>query len=715
MQSKLSTFFKKTPQPQTPENEEITPSTSSASVSSEDHRPNKKIKKESVQKVTESTLLKWKSLFPWLIYDAENQLLKCSVCMRYVETQKGIGVFHSSFISGTKTFKKETLDRHDKSATHLTACKRHRVHSVPQSSDLAKSILHLDKVVEEKMTLLFNTAYLVAKQDYSFLDFKQLCLLQKKNGLLIGDTYLNDKSCRDFIQYISKSMEIELKHTIKNADFISIMADGSTDRSCKEAEIVYLTSVTNGKVSTNYMTLQELSDGRSVTIFTAIQNSLELFSEDWKDKLVACCFDGAAVNLGEYNSVSQKFKAVCDNIISVHCIAHRLELAVGGGVKNNNSVNQLETILKGIYKIYNNSPKLKKGLEEVGKIFDEKILKNTSILDIRWVASKERAIKALINNYVPTVHHLENFCTDPQSDKVMVAKVKGILRQMKSVKFVKFLHFFKDVISTLTDLSKVFQRSEINLERMKSDLDLCVQTITDFKNGVYGSQFQRFIQDYNEDTLNFKGIVLTDDESNTFETNKIQVTSNLLNHLNKRFKDIYESQIFKHVRIFDPLNLPEDLNEVNNYGDSELTNIYDALPNCVKNKINAEQLKKEFKQWKMWAFHKKSVNLQILWDRLYSESESENEAENPGSFKNLLYIQSFLRCLPFSTSVCERGFSAFNLIKTDNRNCLLIDTVHHLLNVHINGPSLEHFCAKNAIKLWWDDANRVRRIEFKRH
>ena len=41
---------------------------------------------------------------------------------------------------------------------------------------------------------LFNTAYYIAKNERPFSDFNQLCTLQVKNGVTLGETYLNDKN-----------------------------------------------------------------------------------------------------------------------------------------------------------------------------------------------------------------------------------------------------------------------------------------------------------------------------------------------------------------------------------------------------------------------------------------------------------------------------------------------------------------------------------------
>ena len=65
----------------------------------------------------------------------------------------------------------------------------------PDATPLARSISCL--MSEEKldwMFMLFNTAYYVAKEERPFSDFGPLVLLQRKNGLQIGEQYANGKA-----------------------------------------------------------------------------------------------------------------------------------------------------------------------------------------------------------------------------------------------------------------------------------------------------------------------------------------------------------------------------------------------------------------------------------------------------------------------------------------------------------------------------------------
>ena len=90
----------------------------------------------------------------------------------------------------------------------------------------------------KKMEFLFNTVYYmyIVYLKLLFFIFPQLCSLQRKNGLSLGNTcmYMNNHACKE----ISKHNYLSYLQD-RSRGFLSIMADGATDVSCLELEIVY--------------------------------------------------------------------------------------------------------------------------------------------------------------------------------------------------------------------------------------------------------------------------------------------------------------------------------------------------------------------------------------------------------------------------------------------------------------------------------------------
>ena len=186
---------------------------------------------------------------------------------------------------------------------------------------------------QEKFVLLFNTAHSVAMYNWSLKDFKHLCELQARNGLLIGDNYHNSVGASKFINSIAEVQRQDTMRCLREARFFSIRADGSTDRSIAEQEAVYVRYVVNGEPINKFVGLEEVEHANASGVLDAIDICLSkrvgILVDTLKEKLVNMNLDGAAVNLGIYNGVGTLQQRRSTSQVTVtHCVNHNLELAL---------------------------------------------------------------------------------------------------------------------------------------------------------------------------------------------------------------------------------------------------------------------------------------------------------------------------------------------------------------------------------------------------
>jgi hypothetical protein len=97
------------------------------------------------------------------------------------------------------------------------------------------------------MNALFRTGYFVAKNRLSLSLFPGLCMLQKLNGVDLGENYANAHAAKDFIHTISTRVARDVLTDLKEAEFIGVCADSSTDRSKEEQEGVEARIVKAGR------------------------------------------------------------------------------------------------------------------------------------------------------------------------------------------------------------------------------------------------------------------------------------------------------------------------------------------------------------------------------------------------------------------------------------------------------------------------------------
>jgi hypothetical protein len=185
----------------------------------------------------------WTKEFTWL--KLENGEMICTICKGYDQV--------GSFVTGCKNFKIQTIKTHASSEGHMKNESRVKAASIcsgsSEQSAGEKTLMMLNAAAIFKLRLLFSNAHFVAKMGRPYTDYVHLCKLDKSNkNLDIGSTYINDKYCQIFIKSIANSMRTEQDHHINESPFISLISDGSTDSSSKEAECIMLRSAAGGKV-----------------------------------------------------------------------------------------------------------------------------------------------------------------------------------------------------------------------------------------------------------------------------------------------------------------------------------------------------------------------------------------------------------------------------------------------------------------------------------
>ena len=97
--------------------------------------------------------------------------------------------------------------------------------------------------------------------------------------------------------------------------------------STEEVEVVYVRFLKDGQPHTRYLSLQPLQHAHVQGVYDALDRAFhEHGIDDWKDKLVGIGCDGVNVNISQHNTVASRILEANDEVLIVHCVAHRLEL-----------------------------------------------------------------------------------------------------------------------------------------------------------------------------------------------------------------------------------------------------------------------------------------------------------------------------------------------------------------------------------------------------
>ena len=149
------------------------------------------------------------------------------------------------------------------------------------SSNVAKPILEsfskLNDVEIKRLQNLFNIAYFLAKEKKPFGDMEAQCELAKKLGVDVGQNYHNENWASKFICVIGDTLLHEISEIIRASNFVSILADGSTDVSVLKQEVVYLRYIHNGLAKTTMIGIVNLDHGHAEGVFQVLYGNLSIF------------------------------------------------------------------------------------------------------------------------------------------------------------------------------------------------------------------------------------------------------------------------------------------------------------------------------------------------------------------------------------------------------------------------------------------------------
>ncbi len=171
--------------------------------------------------------------------------------------------------------------------------------------------------------------------------------------------------------------------------------------------------------------------------------------------------------------------------------------------------------------------------------------------------------------------------------------------------------------------------------------------------------------------------------------------------MRKRFPN---DNLYYSLRIFDPHEMPLDKNALKNYGEEDLLDLihFYGKKKRINNEeyalIDGNEIKKEWDLAKNFIAsyrYARECKFAECWYKIFSTTHFRDQ------FPNLTILIDLSLIIPFSNAVVERVFSRQNLIKTNLRNRMHIDTLNMHLHVSLNGPQIfEKFNYLAAYNHW---------------
>eukprot|EP00057_Strongylocentrotus_purpuratus_P009058 XP_011663532.1 PREDICTED: zinc finger protein 862-like [Strongylocentrotus purpuratus] len=658
--------------------------------------------------------------YDWLKYNEHNGYVSkvwCSVCRNARHRGTKVSMHpgqaqicdNDAYIVGTSNVKKDTSKSHSRSKFHLSAVQA----TLPlvEKSKLAQQFQTMQDRTKAKMSKLFDIAYMVAHCEQPFTMYKQFVLLEKKHGVDLGVTYINDAACRTFIHHIAATMREDLEKLFGQEPFyFSLLFDGSTDKSISEKEVVSIKLIEDGIPKIKVLGIAEPERCDAATVEQAIRKLCEDHNLNLKNGFVASAADGAAVNFGERSGILTRFQQEdAPWLIKMHCIAHRLELALKDAFKNTYYV-LIDELMMQMYYIYRRSAKKWREVKAVASALNKHVVKPSRSQGTRWVDHRRKALKCLATNYHCIVSQFEEQASGQRKDisPADAAKMKGFLKMLKSSKL--HMSSYRDMVEYLAELSLGFQRDDLpvssvgrNILVAQAGLKRMEEKPGPHLRTVLAAATEAVNEEEAEEspTFSFQDVKLkvTKKDVVDFQASKVKVLKSVSTCLETRLADFGDDPIIKAAKILDPIGYPSDVQEAVDFGIDEIHTLCDHFrPLLMAKGCEVELVEVEWMKLRQEA---KKEKFQDLW---------KNVLVHQGDvYPNLCHIIRILLVLPTSTAQVERQFSTIKRCQGDWRLSLSTATITDLLRISNEGPAPEEYNPEAAVQHWFVTSNASRR------
>ncbi|XP_044876872.1 zinc finger protein 862-like isoform X1 [Mauremys mutica] len=628
----------------------------------------------------------WLTKYPWLKYDDKRGIMFCALCRKH---NVNLGENIHNFCSGTDIFKLEFINVHHSSEAHAWAsCMEVASSATGDQASTEQMLKSMNKVTLGRIENIFRTCHAIAKCGRPFTDLDWMCKLDDMKGVDIGSMFRNDKSARTFIHYIAEVERRALKEKLEKCKFFSLISDGVADNAIKEGAVVYIRFASEGKVHCQIVGVQSVDKPDASTIKNAIVKTLQinlqvnLSSQDWSRKLVGFGSDGADVMVGENNGVAKLLKEIQPCVQSVHCFAHRLELAYKGALKSIQLYTTLSGLLQNMYYFYHNSPLNKSNLKSTYETLKLRPAIPSRIGGTRWLSRLQTALQILLKGYPAILLHMNKFQVQGDPSASNHQKAKCLLKLLLKMEVVKFSHFLLDIINVLNILSRVTQDRNSSIADIFATMQSTLETLQMYK--TRSGPKERLV----DAVTHFHGHQLVGNE------NILPVRTKVLSNLVRRLHDCFcdaSQDVLRATTIGSFKLWPDKIKQ--EFGEREvsiLTKHYEPILEGANVKV--DEVDTEWSMLKLELYDRFQNIRSLTWDSVNSDYSHK--------YPNILMLVDLILTLPASSAEAERGFSQMKLTMMQLHSKGMSESVTDLMIIQLNSPDIKKFDPEKAIHLW---------------
>lgn len=550
------------------------------------------------------------------------------------------------------------------------------------------------------------------KSGFNVLDKIFLTDLKILQFIIFFTGYDNSHRARELIQCIASTIRQKLNNILSSANAFSVLSDGSQARKTgSEKELVLVRVLRHGAPIFYCAALQDIdsfgdanADNLKKSIDDTFTNAskLGLPAAEFKEKFVSATVDGAAVNTGVYNGLLTQLKK--DDrpwLVNVHCVSHRVELAIKDALLKNQNFVSVQDFLTTLYYLFKKSGKFARHFHATATALDVQVYRFKKVHGTRFVNHQRQGLANLLHNWIVLAQAIENSLENTKN-KSEDAKLQGILKKLRDYSFLAVCCLYKQVLDAISMMSFKFEKGNLLPFEIMPSVAQTVDAIQDIiveqvdieqLGSSCGFNFnpdnnneiqcllpkpghlKRKYANREHTSVSYQGMKNINSASTTVNSLKSSTLQAAQHCLKQRFS-AFDSEIYKHMLWLDPANWVEVEEDVKSL--VYLSSHFEVtLSHNGKFNGSEAKLKREWKDLRLVIKHYyNGVKASILWEKIFQYRRKE--------FPNVCLLAEIVFCIGVSNSSVEKGFSHLTCMLSDRRLNLKHSTMEDLLMIKIN-------------------------------
>ena len=283
----------------------------------------------------------------------------------------------------------------------------------------------------------------------------------------------------ELLDIMLKTLQCTIQKEVKQADFVAVIADDTSDVSNHLQNVVVFRYIVSGKVVERFWSFCDLPQGNAENISANViscLNSILPGAHD-KQKLVAQCYDGASVMSGQHRGVQSIVKETYPNAHYVHCYAHQLNLILQQATSQIVSVRVFFAHLNAFSIFFSHSTK------RVSCLDDCVAIRIPRSVQTRW-NFESRIVSTVFEHKDDLKVCFKLIINTWKKDKASVHDASGLLLRLEDRSFMLYLRFFHQLMPHVDVLYAQLQKRQISSTFIQTCLRNFVVSINNVREKI---------------------------------------------------------------------------------------------------------------------------------------------------------------------------------------------------------------------------------------